>query len=511
MPDDCAYVALTSGTTGRPHAVLGAEEPVLRFLRWYADTFELTGQDRFSVLAGLGHDPLLRELLLPLTLGAVACLPPPDVRPVPTRLLDWLRAERVTVLHLTPAVARLLAAAGTQSGTVLPAARHVGLGGAPVTRADLTALRALCPAARIVSLYGTTETPQGVGVVDLAEEFAPGRPYCAPPIGTGGPGAGLVVLDDRLRTAAVDEIGQIAVRGSQLALGYLGEPELTAARFRPDPWAEGRLFLTGDRGRRRPDGGLEFLGRADSRLSINGQRVEAADIEDAARACPGVRECVLAAPEADTHGTDQGGPVLYVSAGPGVPPGLRDRVAAHLAEVLPATLQPAAIRLVPAVPLTVNGKVDHAELARLARAGAPETAPPPDDDREALVGRILSLWKTVLGQDVSPDQNFFDAGGTSVELLALHALVEAEFGRPVELLSLFRYPTAGRLATALAAGPPSGPPPPESLPPEAAPPESPRPESQSSELSQAPGSPATERERRLEARLALRRLAREPG
>ena len=122
LPPEAAYVAFTSGTTGRPHAVLGSDEPVLRFLRWYTGTFKLTTRDRFAVLAGLGHDPLLRELLLPLMLGATACLPPDAVAAVPGRLLDWIRAEHITVLHLTPAVCRLLEAA-SRDGDVRAAGR----------------------------------------------------------------------------------------------------------------------------------------------------------------------------------------------------------------------------------------------------------------------------------------------------------------------------------------------------------------------------------------------------
>ena len=117
--------------------------------------------------------------------------------------------------------------------------------------------------------------------MDLAEELDP------PPVGTGVCGAQLLVLDGRMRRAAVNETGEIAVRGTQVALGYLGEPELTGDRFRPDPWGlpDVRVFRTGDRGRQRPDGVVEFLGRLDAQLSVNGQRVEPADIEHMARAC----------------------------------------------------------------------------------------------------------------------------------------------------------------------------------------------------------------------------------
>ena len=472
LPPEAAYVAFTSGTTGRPHAVLGSAEPVLRFLRWYPETFALTARDRFAVLAGLGHDPLLRELLLPLTFGATACLPPEEVSVVPGRLLDWIRAERITVLHLTPAMARMLRAAARDGDAELPDVQLLALGGAPVTPDVAAAARSLCPAARRISLYGTTETPQGVGLVDLAEELDP------PPVGTGVCGAQLLVLDGRMRRAAVNETGEIAVRGTQVALGYLGEPELTGDRFRPDPWGlpDVRVFRTGDRGRQRPDGVVEFLGRLDAQLSVNGQRVEPADIEHMARACAGVQECAVVAD------AGQGSPVLFVAPTAAEPAeALRQRVGAHLGGMLPAAMQPAMVTVVPRIPLTPNGKVDHAALVAMA---APAAGRNLGADLPDLVPRLLQLWGGLLGQDdLSPDTNFFDAGGTSLTLLRLHDLVQAELGRPVELLTFFRFPTVRRLAEALSAQP--------------------GPARRPTEPTRRPG-PADRRERRLE----LRRIAR---
>ena len=452
LPPEAAYVAFTSGTTGRPHAVLGSDEPVLRFLRWYTGAFELTTRDRFAVLAGLGHDPLLRELLLPLMLGATACLPPDAVAAVPGRLLDWIRAEHITVLHLTPAVCRLLEAASRDGDSALPDVRLLALGGAPVTPDVATAARSLCPGARRVSLYGATETPQGVGMVDLDDEFVPGGRATGdpPPVGTGVSGAQLLVLDRWLGQAAVNEVGEIAVRGTQIGLGYLGEPGLTRDRFLADPWGlpDIRVFLTRDRGRRRPDGTVEFLGRLDAQLSINGQRVEPADIEQTARACAGVQECAVVAD------ATEGRPVLYLApTDPEPAEALRHRVVAHLARMLPAAMQPAMVTVVPRIPLTHNGKVDHAALRATAGRAA---GAHPGEDLPDLVPRLLQLWGGVLGQDdISPDTNFFDAGGTSLALLRLHDLVRAEFGRPVELLTFFRFPTVRRLAEALSAGPTS--------------------------------------------------------
>jgi acyl carrier protein len=212
-----------------------------------------------------------------------------------------------------------------------------------------------------------------------------------------------------------------------------------------DPWgAPGvRAYLTGDLGRRRPDGSVEFLGRVDRQLSVNGQRLEPAEIEHVARSHPDVSDCALVP---DAAGASPR--LLVVPRVPGRG-GLPAEVIAHLAQSLPASLMPSTVHVVPAIPLTPNGKVDNEALARLATLARDVQIPGQRAPRET-VAMVLAAWSSVLGSDdMSEDTNFFDAGGTSVQLLQLRQLLETDLSRPVSLLDLFRYPTVRRFAASL--------------------------------------------------------------
>ncbi len=167
-PAEAGYLSLTSGTTGEPRPVLTSDRPLAHFLDWYAAAFGLDARDRFALLSGLAHDPALRDMFTPLVLGGCLCVPARDWARDPAGLAGWLAGEQVTVLHLTPQAARLLAAAAGPAA--LPRLRLVALGGDAATTADVARLRAVAPGARIVNFYGTTETPQAQAWHDLGPD-----------------------------------------------------------------------------------------------------------------------------------------------------------------------------------------------------------------------------------------------------------------------------------------------------------------------------------------------------
>ena len=187
-PDTRGYLSLTSGTTGEPTPVLAAERPLAHFLDWYPAAFGLGQDDRFALLSGLAHDPALRDMFTPLVTGARLCVPEQAWLPDPVRLAGWLRDEQVTVLHLTPPLARLLAAAGRP----LPSVRLIALGGDQATFGDVAAIRLIAPAARVVGFYGTTETPQAHGCYEVGAAADDVLPL---PAGWGIGGSQLLVLD----------------------------------------------------------------------------------------------------------------------------------------------------------------------------------------------------------------------------------------------------------------------------------------------------------------------------
>ncbi|MBK7660399.1 MAG: amino acid adenylation domain-containing protein [Betaproteobacteria bacterium] len=293
-PDDLAYVAFTSGSTGEPKAVAGTHRPLSHFFEWHARRSAIGPPDRFSVLSGLAHDPLLRDVLGAFWAGATACMPAAARIGQPGYLVDWLAGQRISVCHLTPAMADLVALlpAGGEP-RALASLRHVFFGGDVLPAHSVQAVRELAPAAAIVSFYGATETPQAMGWHAVPQDVAdlPVRV----PLGRGIDGVQLLVLNAAGGLAGIGELGEIHIRTPYLARGYVDDDALTALRFVPGPTGapEDRMYRTGDLGRYRPDGMVEFAGRADAQVKIRGFRIELGEIEAALRAHPDLAEAAV--------------------------------------------------------------------------------------------------------------------------------------------------------------------------------------------------------------------------
>ncbi|MFC5818055.1 non-ribosomal peptide synthetase [Nonomuraea harbinensis] len=431
--EERGYLAFTSGTTGEPKPVRTPERPLARFLDWYPRAYGLTGDDRFALLAGLAHDPLLRDAFTPLVLGATLHVPGPDLVRDPAKLAGWLRGRRITVAHLTPQLAALIAAAGVR----LPDLRLVLFGGDRLTHADAARFRRVAPDARLVNVYGTTETPQAQAVHEIGDPPDHGDQV---PAGHGADGAELLVLDAAGAPAAVGELGEVVVRSRRLAESYLDET-LTRERFARERDGATARYRTGDLGRYDPDGRVVLAGRADGQVKIRGYRVELGEVEAALLAHPGVR--AAAATVAERPGGRV--PLAYaVTDGPAVG---QAELRRHLAASLPGYALPAELVLLPALPLTPNGKVDRARLP------APPPRPAPASGQEPATGTerlVAGVWREVLGlPSISAGANFFEIGGHSLATAQVQARLAASLGREVPIVDLFRFPTVRDLAAHL--------------------------------------------------------------
>ncbi len=436
-PDAPAWIAFTSGSTGEPKGVVGSHRPLSHFLEWHERTFGLGEADRFSLLSGLAHDPLLRDVFTPLWVGGELRVPSPERMGEPGWLAGWFAREAITATHLTPAMARLLA---TGEAEPLTALRLVCSGGDALTGDDVARLRRTAPRARLVNFYGATETPQAMGWKSL--ELAEPRIS----LGRGIDGVDLLVLGRSGRPAGIGEMGEISIRTPYLALGYLDDPAGTAERFAPAPGdtAGVRLYRTGDLGRYEPDGDVVYAGRADRQVKIRGFRIEPAEIEAAIGGLEGVRDAVVVARE-------EGGEralVAYVVPAPGTAPGLAARLRPLLASHLPDAMIPAVFIELPALPLTPNGKVDRRALPAPRWQGAETGSAPRNPVEEVLAG----LWAELLRQDrVGIHDDFFDLGGHSLLATQLVSRVRTAFGVELSVRQLFDNPTLERLARVVAA------------------------------------------------------------
>ncbi|MFJ3798352.1 amino acid adenylation domain-containing protein [Streptomyces sp. NPDC090088] len=456
-PDADAYVAFTSGTTGRPRRVVGTHRPLVHFLDWYTRAFGLGPDDRFAVLSGLGHDPFLRDVLTPLWAGGAAVFPAPDVRDT-AALTGWLAEAAPTVAHLTPALGRALAdqADGTAGW---PALRLAGFGGDTLTGRTLRAWARLAPGADLLNLYGATETPQAVSVhlAHRAGTPADALPAGPVPLGPGIEGVQLLVLAGD-RPAGLGEIGELVVRTPYLARYGDGDGDGgDASGFVPDPFSGragdrgDRIYRTGDLARLRPDGLLDHLGRADRQAKVRGHRVEPAETEAALDALPEVRQsAVLAEPD----GAGDHRLVAFLATGGPAPDlaGVRDA----LARRLPGHLVPSAYVVLDALPLTANRKVDRAALRALehrAEAATGTFVAPVGPVQE----RLAAQWRTLLHRErVGATDDFFALGGHSLLLTRLLARIRREFPGPaaerLTLQDLFAHPTVAALAALLVEG-----------------------------------------------------------
>ncbi|MBA2897859.1 non-ribosomal peptide synthetase [Nonomuraea soli] len=428
------YLAFTSGTTGAPKPVAAAEAPLARFVSWYPAHFGLTSEDRFALLAGLAHDPLLRDVFTPLVLGGTLYVPVQERIRDPLLLTGWLREHRITVAHLTPQLGNLVAAAAAP----VPDLRLVLFGGDRLSRGDAARMAAAAPGARLVNSYGTTETPQAQALhpltsADLDAGTGAGETV---PAGRGVDGADLLVLTRSGAPAAVGELGEIVVRSPRLSHGYL-DAELTRARF----GADGLTYRTGDLGRYDAHGRVIPAGRADDQVKIRGHRVELGEIEQALLTHPGVRSA------AATVAERAGGQVVHAYAVPASAAVQAEELRRHLRAVLPDHLVPAELVLLPALPLTGNGKVDRARLPAPPRAQAAGRGEQPATATERLVAGV---WQEVLGLPrVSTDENFFEIGGHSLATAQVQARLSTSLGREVAIVDLFRHPTVRALAAHL--------------------------------------------------------------
>ncbi|GAA3784133.1 non-ribosomal peptide synthetase [Streptomyces phyllanthi] len=445
-PDAPGHLLVTSGTSGRPAVVVLPADALPEPLEWYGTELGLGDDDVFCLTTPAAHDPVLRTLVLPLTLGARVHIPRPGQVERPEDHLGLLEECGATILHLTPSQAGILSA--VRGRRVLPSVRSVVCHGELLHAALAEAISALAPHAGVLNLYGTTETPQASSLhrrhrPDPSRSLSEGR--SGVPVGRGTPYRSLEVVADAGRTALVGEVGELVVVGRGLALGYLGEP----ARGGTTPVADGvRRYATGDLAYRDRHGEVTVVGRADRQVSIGGYRIELGEVEGAIARLPGVTRCAVA-----TDPRHPDGLIAWI-AGSGL--GTDEQLALELARIVPRWQQPARWIRMPDLPVTHNGKADVTALLRRleeqhATRSVKVTSLPSEDLTRLIVDRARALCPD--GGTLTPDTVFFDAGLTSMTLFQLFNGLTSVDGLTLSLADVFRFGTARALAAHLTSDP----------------------------------------------------------
>ncbi len=444
---DPAYVIHTSGSTGRPKGVVVPHSSVVTLLARTRPDMESGPDDVWVQFHSFSFDFAVWELWGALTHGGELLVPDHGLTRSPVDFHRLVRERGVTVLNQTPSAFYQFIEADRHAGEPLPALRRIVFGGEAL---DLGRLRGWVDrygTARpeLVNMYGITETTVHVTHRVLTDaDFAPGED--ASPIG--GPIPGLVthLLDDRLRSVPPGRVGAIYVAGDQVSLGYLGRPGLTAARFVADPFAGdgSRMYHTGDLARRTLDGSLEFVGRADDQVQLKGFRIELGEVEAAVRDLDGVTDVAVTVADSGDH---------LVAHVVGRVPG---DLTALLSAKLPVHMIPGRVLSVPALPLTLNGKLDRKALTeRAATTEAAVPAPggvvPASAGNEAALAAFVGIFTDTLpGAAVDADTDFFQAGGDSIVAITVINRARA-LGLPLTPRDVFLLRTpralAGHLAT----------------------------------------------------------------
>nr|WP_253774194.1 non-ribosomal peptide synthetase [Goodfellowiella coeruleoviolacea] len=431
-PDAVAYVIYTSGSTGRPKGVAVAHRAVVNYLAASVQTYPSVAGT--AVLhSSLSFDLTVTGLFAPLMVGGTVWLAD-LVDVVDNGLAAPPLNLRATFLKATPSH---LALVGQLPERLVPTGDLV-LGGESLLGSAVRAFLAEHPGTRVRNEYGPTETTVGCTTLTADRESAGALPDGVLALGVPMRNTRMYVLDAALRPVPPGVVGELYIAGAQLARGYVHNPALSAARFVADPHgAPGeRMYRSGDLGRWRADGVLEFAGRVDDQVKVRGYRIELGEVEAALRGVPGIANAAAAVRE-DRPG-DRRLVGYVVPAGDAPRP---EEVRAALASVLPDYAVPTTVVVVDAIPLTGNGKLDQKALP------APEHAVSSQAPRTPVEELLGELFADVLGVDgVGVDDRFFDLGGDSILAIQLASRARRR-GLTVSPRDVFEHQTVAGLAT----------------------------------------------------------------
>ena len=453
-PTDLAYVIHTSGSTGTPKGVMIDHRGALNTVVDVNERFGVGPDDAVLGVSAFNFDLSVYDLFGTFAAGARLVYPDPDAALDATHWLDLVLRESVTVWSSVPALMSLLVETAERRGVTMPSLSLVLLSGDKIPLDLPDAIRRVAPGAEIVSMGGATEASIWSIVYHPIDRIDP--EWSTIPYGVPMVNQTWHVLDRTGRPCPTWVPGELYIGGVGLAKGYWNDPVKTARAFPPHPRTGERLYRTGDLGRYLPDGCIEWLGRVDFQVKIQGMRIELGEIEAVLGEHPAVRRAVAAVR------TSAGGrhPRLVAFVVPSdadgdVGPAELEQ---HLAGLLPAHMVPRSWQLVDELPLTANGKVDRKRLlqgpfeeADEEVAARPEHVPPSGP----VERRLQALWQEILGLEaIGVLDDFFDLGGQSFDAIRIFARVKEELGVAFTLGDLWTARTIRELGRRIEGGAP---------------------------------------------------------
>jgi len=443
---DPAYVMYTSGSTGRPKGVIIPHRGIVRLVR-EQNYICFRPEDVVLHTATISFDAATFEIWGAL-LNGCKLVGIGDRTLSLQRIADEIERQHVTVMLLTTGLFHLLVDHRRKG---FPSLRHVLFGGEVASADHAKRFMHANPGCLLTNAYGPTEATVMVTAYTIPPDFEGDEI----PIGRGISHTGVHVLDDDFNEVPAGTEGQLAVSGDGLAIGYLNRPELTAERFVAIKRSNGetiRCYLTGDIVMMDSGGLLHFRGRRDRQIKIDGKRIELDEIEAALRRDAKLADAVVVCHQEGTSKRI----VAYLKPRD---PQMSDKdkedfagmILSNLRAVLPRHMIPSHGVVLDQFPMNQAGKIDRSKLPMPSFNASQMVHPPATGEGTEAV--LKKLWENVLGRSgIGLDQNFFDLGGTSLQLIRVHAAIEEAFGRQVDVVTVFRHPTIRALASHLDAG-----------------------------------------------------------
>jgi amino acid adenylation domain-containing protein len=450
-PADTAFIAFTSGSTGRPKGIVQSHRSFAQFIEWYGRAFGYNTGTRAAQWAAPTYDAAYTEILAGLISGATVCLVPRAARNDPAAFLQWAEDSRIDVLQTVPSYAtQLLKQMRATNTGAWKDLQYLLLAGEELTIPLASGLNELLPAgAELYNLYGPSECVLATYHRVIPEDFD----AKSITIGRAIDGRKLVVLDETGAECRPGITGEICVRSRFLADGYLKDDAQTESvfidRHAGDADPETRELHTGDLGRWRASGDLEWLGRRDNMVKRRGVRIELEEVERKLRDLPEVTECAVTTVQRDNPYGETvlvGHVVLADQAGLASDADGPAYIRRRATSVLPTQMIPDVLETVRGLPRLSNGKLDRNALASMALR-KPERPGPHADDLTPIEEQIIHIFSDVLGvTSIRATDDFFYLGGHSLLGMTVLDRIRVSTGVDLPMLAIFERPTACQLA-----------------------------------------------------------------
>ncbi len=426
--EDLAYMIYTSGSTGKPKGVLLKHIGLFNLVKAQITDFSISNKSRVLQLASFSFDASLSEIFMALLSGATLVLPEDTVKKDVNNLLQTIKEQQITAATIPPSLLSVLPYEKIESfETIISAGESL----------PKEVAKRWIGEYNLINAYGPTESSIGVTSFKVKEINDDWRSI---PIGKPINNIDVYVLDENENLLPIGVTGEICIGGTGLARGYFNRPELTAEKFVPNKYGNGRLYKTGDLGRWTKEGLIEFVGRKDSQVKVRGYRIEIGEIEENIKALQGVKDCAVVLQE--SSGLDKKLVAFIVSDEEYI----ETKVKSELKKKLPGYMIPNVISKLEKMPLTPNAKIDRKYLSNLdVKQVVTETEY--IEPKDELERELVDLWKEILNADkIGVTHNFFDIGGHSILAINLLEKISKEFDVEIPMVKFFMNPTIRNIA-----------------------------------------------------------------